>query len=145
MTEIINDIGNISHDLAPTIAHVSGLMPLVEKLIANTRKESGIDVKLQVFDFKEVLKTGPIIQLYRILQEALNNIVKHAEATEVDIQLFGHKGELNITIEDNGKGFDISQLSEGLGQSQMKIRTEGIEINSHVRTGTLILLEILLH
>jgi len=146
MDEIIDDIRNISHDLAPTVAHLSGLLPLVEKLILKTRSESKIDVKLQTHDFKEVLSANQIIQVYRCLQEALNNIVKHSQATRVDLQLFGHENEVHVTVEDNGKGFDKSETTEGFGLSQMKIRAESlggrIEINSHSGTGTLILLQI---
>ncbi|MBY0435952.1 MAG: hypothetical protein K2U26_17815 [Cyclobacteriaceae bacterium] len=84
--------------------------------------------------------------MYRILQEALHNIVKHAEATQVDIQSFGHENEINITVEDNGKGFDPEKQIRGLGLNQMKIRAESlggrIEINSHPHRGTLILLQV---
>jgi signal transduction histidine kinase len=136
----------ISHDLSPVIAHVSGLQPLVEKLIDRARKESRIDIRLQLFDFKEVFNRNQVVQLYRILQEALNNIVKHSGATKADIQLFGHVNEVHLTIEDNGNGFDVAQISEGLGINQMRIRTESlsgrIEINSHQGKGTLILIQV---
>lgn len=149
MDEIIHEVRNISHDLAPTIANVSGLLPLIERLISDTRKETSINITLQVFDFKELLKPAQIIQLYRILQEALHNIVKHSQATEVDIQLFGHDNEINITIEDNGKGFDSEKQTDGLGLNQMKIRAESlggrVEINSHLGEGTLILLQVPTH
>lgn len=146
MEEVINSVRVISHDLSPTIARVGGLQPLVEKLIHNARKESGIDIKLQLFDFKEVFSRNQIIQLYRILQEALNNVVKHSDATRADIQLFGHSNEVHLSIEDNGKGFDAGKASNGLGIYQMRIRTESlsghIEINSYPGKGTLILIQI---
>ena len=83
--------------------------------------------------------------MYRIVQEGLNNIAKHAGATKIDVQVFGHEKEFDIIMEDNGKGFDIHQPS-GLGLNQMKIRTESIggriEINSHPGRGTTILLQV---
>ena len=87
-----------------------------------------------------------IQQAYRIVQEALNNIIKHAEATRVDIQLFEHPTEIDIIIEDNGKGFDLTNTKDRFGLDQMHIRTESlggrIEINSHPGKGTHILVQI---
>lgn len=146
LESLINDVRKLSHDLAPPVAHLSGLIPLVEKLIIETRLAAGVDIKFQLHNFKEVLVSNQIQQMYRILQEALNNIVKHARATRIDVQLFGHEDEVNMTIEDNGVGFNPSEMSDGLGLSQMKIRTESlggrIEINSHSGKGTLILIKV---
>ncbi len=55
---------------------------------------------------KRFFQASQILQIYRILQEALNNIIKHAEATQVVVQVFGHEREVNITVEDDGKGFE---------------------------------------
>ena len=52
--------------------------------------------------------------------------MKHAQATRVDVQQFGHDKEINLTIEDNGKGFSPSEKKDGLGLNQMKIRTESL-------------------
>lgn len=142
---LIRDVRQLSHDLAPPLAHVSGLIPLLEKLIADYRQTSKVDIKLQVFNYSEVLTGEQIQQAYRIVQEALNNIVHHAEATKVEIQIFGHPHEIDVMIEDNGKGFTIGK-NEGLGLTQMRIRTESlggrIEINSHSGGGTSILVQV---
>ncbi len=143
---LIKDVRQLSHDLAPPMAHLSGLVPIIEKLITETRLSTGLDIKFQQHNYNEMLTGNQIQQLYRVLQEALNNIVKHAGATRVDVQLFGYKEEINLTIEDNGKGFNPSEKIDGLGLNQMKIRTESlggrIEINSHPGKGTLILFNI---
>ncbi len=146
LEELIKDVRQLSHDLAPPMAHLSGLIPLIEKLITETRLATGLDIKFQQHNYQEVLTSNQIQQVYRILQEALNNIVKYAEATRVDVQLFGHEDEINLTIEDNGKGFDPSDMRYGLGLTQMKIRTESlggrIEINSHPGNGTMVLVSV---
>jgi signal transduction histidine kinase len=145
LEQIIKDVRQLSHDLAPPLAHVSGLIPLLEKLISDIRQSTGLNIKFQEYDFKRELSTEQIQQVYRIVQEALNNIAKHAGASKIDVQVFGHKNEVDIIIEDNGKGFDISQPT-GLGINQMKIRTDSIggrlEINSHPGKGTTILLQV---
>ena len=62
--------------------------------------------------------------MYRIVQELLNNIVKHAAATEVLVQIMRHDINLNITVEDNGKGFDVSSSQNkgnGLGNVRSRV------------------------
>lgn len=146
LDQVINDVRQLSHDLAPPLAHASYLIPLLEKLIAETRHATGYNIKFQEHNYTEVLKTEQIQQVYRIVQEALNNMVRHAGATHVDVQVFGHEKEVNITIEDNGKGFNPSEKKDGFGFNQMKIRAESIgakiEINSHLGKGTLILVQL---
>ncbi len=149
LEQLIKDVRQLSHDLAPPLAHVSGLIPLVEKLIIETRLATSLEVKFQQHNYQEVLTINQIQQVYRIIQEALNNILKHAKATRVDVQIFGHEREVNISIEDNGVGFNPSEVPDGMGLNQMKIRTESlggrIEINSHYGKGTLILISVPIH
>ncbi len=144
--QLIKDVRQLSHDLSPPLAHIAGLQPLLENLIADIRHSSGLDIKFQVHEFKEGLSPAQIQQIYRIVQEAFNNIVKHAEASRIDIQLFGHPTELDIIIEDNGKGFDVKSTTQGFGLNQMRIRTESlggrIEINSHPGKGSHLLVQI---
>ena len=143
---LIDDIRRLSHDLALPVAHVSGLRPLVEQLIGDVRKNSTIDFRLNCYDFVERFSATEIQQLYRILQEAIHNIVSHAQATMADIQLFGYENEIVIVIEDDGKGFEIAEKINGIGLNQMRIRTESlggrIEINSKPGMGTHILIEM---
>ena len=144
--QLIKDVRQLSHDLSPPLAHIAGLQPLLENLIADTRHSSKIDIRLQAHDFNEGLTSTQIQQIYRVVQEAFNNIVKHAEASRIDIQIFGHTSEVDIIIEDNGKGFDSKSKPDGFGLNQMRIRTESIggriEINSHPGGGCHILIQI---
>lgn len=131
---LIEDVRNLSHELAPPMANNSELLPLLEKLITDNRRSAGIDIKLQVHQFKEVLNQVQILQSYRIVQEAINNALKHSRPDRIDVQLFGRPDEFSITVEDNGSGFDSSTSTNGIGISQMKIRAESIngklDINS---------------
>ena len=144
--QLIKDVRQLSHDLSPPLAHVTGLVPLLEKLIVDARRGSGLDIRFQVYNLNDGLTIDQTRQTYRIVQEALNNIIKHAGASRVDIQLFEHPTEIDIIIEDDGKGFDLSNTTHGFGLNQMRIRTESlggrIEINSHPGTGTHILVQI---
>lgn len=145
INSLIDDVRHLSHDLAPTIAKVSGLLPLIEKSISEITKTSGTDIKLQVFDFKEALPTESVVQVYRIVQEALHNILLHSTATHADIQFFGYDNEIVVTIEDDGVGFDPATQS-GFGINSMRARATllkgRIEINSTPGKGCMIVVEI---
>lgn len=86
------------------------------------------------------------ITLYRIVQEAINNIIKHAKATNVDIQLKNYDDIILLTIEDNGVGFEMETVKLGLGLKNIQNRLEPInglfEINSRPEQGTTIIVEI---
>ena len=74
--------------------------------------------------------------IYRIVQEALNNIIKHAEAKEVSLQLLKVEGKLIITIEDDGKGFDIqSRIHNGIGMQNIAARTEWLDGKFKIDSG----------
>lgn len=87
--------------------------------------------------------------LFRIVQEALNNIIKHAEATEIMIELFFTEDALELQIKDNGKGFIKEKLQSGNGFINMQNRARSLngicEINSQPGTGTSITIKIPLY
>jgi signal transduction histidine kinase len=82
-----------------------------------------------VLDFKftlpeERIESGLRLTIYRILQEQLNNVVKHARATRVTISISEARGGLKICIRDNGVGFDQKNARGGLGLNNMKNRID---------------------
>lgn len=141
-----DDVRNLSHQLSPPAARYKGLVQMVSELISDQQKSTATELNLQCFDVPENLSEDIVQQTYRIIQEALNNMIKHAHASHADFQLFGYDHELIITIEDNGNGFDIENARKGLGLSQMKIRTEAIggtlEMSSSVGHGTQLMIHI---
>ena len=88
------------------------------------------------------------VTIYRIVQEALNNIIKHADAKEVIIQLIKEADKINITVEDDGKGFNVSEAMEknGMGMrsldSRVKYLNGELNIHSEIGKGTTIEIEI---
>lgn len=141
-----DDVRNLSHQLSPPAARYKGLTQMVSELISDLQKSTSTELSLQCFDVPEKLSEDVVQQTYRIIQEALNNMIKHAHALQADIQLFGYEHELVITIEDNGKGFDFVNTKKGLGLSQMKIRTESLggtlEMSSSDGRGTQLMIHI---
>jgi len=89
--------------------------------------------------------------LYRIIQELVNNIIKHAEATEAIIQFNRNGNQLTIVVEDNGKGFDPTEAEEktGMGISGVRNRVDYLNgkltIDSRKDVGTTIMIDILLN
>jgi signal transduction histidine kinase len=106
-------------------------------------------VLVGAFDMPERLSELQEISLYRAIQEWVNNILKHASATTIEIQLVGHGDELNVTIEDNGEGFDIRLLEIGNGNgwrnilSRTKLLHGEVEVDSNIgRSGTILIIRI---
>ena len=87
------------------------------------------------------------LNIYRIIQEALSNVIKHADASHVDIQLLQHENNLNIVIEDNGKGFNKDIVDTGLGLSNIKERVNNLKgslsIDSSLGYGCSIIIDVL--
>ncbi len=121
LDKIISDTRNLAHRLSPPGLKYVGLIPAIRELV-----ESAMSEKLQVrFFHNETAETcfkEKDIIIYRILQEALQNILKHSEATRVRVKVIVKKTVFTIEIRDNGKGFDASLQSsaKGLGLVLMK-------------------------
>jgi two-component system NarL family sensor kinase len=93
-----------------------------------------------------ILPTHIRHEVWRVIVEALNNMVKHAQATRVDVQISCLDGHLAISIHDDGIGFDSSKLFPGMGLTNMRTRTERLgghlDISSKPGQGTRIALKL---
>jgi signal transduction histidine kinase len=142
---LCTDIRNLSHQLAPQSIRFNSLTQMIEQQIYLLH-QAGITVNFQQYDFPEELNVNTKAELLRIMQEALNNILKHANAKNADIQLFKHDNQLVITIEDDGHGFDENNQQVGIGLANMRARAESLdgtmEVSSKPGQGTSILLTI---
>lgn len=107
----------LSHELRPPILDQLGLLPALQFLGDGYRKRTELEVTISGSvhgRFKPELETA----FYRAVQESLNNVVRHAQATKVDIRLWVRKGVMHCTIKDDGVGFDPSESDgklHGLG------------------------------
>jgi PAS domain S-box-containing protein len=81
----------------------------------------------------EVLTSDQQLQLYRIIQESINNIIRHAQASLADITLTGKDGLVYLTISDNGKGFSMNRLKPGVGMASITNRVKILKGHFHVR------------
>ena len=122
---IQEEIRNISHALSDaSIQKVNNFLTSVIELLKATSESSGIAYTLDYdkdFDWDNL--TGEIkINLYRILQECLQNCVKHAHASEVNVEFSIANDEIQTTIKDNGRGFDVEKQKSGIGHKNIDSR-----------------------
>jgi signal transduction histidine kinase len=119
---------NLSHELRPPILDDFGLVPALEFLCTSVSKRWGIPVQLQAAVDGNLAATVETT-LYRITQEALTNVAKHAHATQAHVSLMRAADAVICSIRDNGVGFDVAVASDGqhgLGLSEIRERVMGL-------------------
>ncbi len=150
---VINGMREIIYNLRPMSLDNLGLVVTIDSYCLQLNKNYAIDVNFQKPKEEPELPSIYKVTLYRILQEACGNVVKHAKASKVDIILSCEKNRLQLVIRDNGIGFDTEKVTEpteqtlnGFGHSMMKERVTllggTIEIKSVVDEGTTVFVEI---
>lgn len=145
----IDEIRSISQNLMPKAIEDFGLAISLTALINTMKTSSDLEIKfIQNIDKERFDKTLEL-NLYRISQEAINNIIKHSKATHATLQIIKHPDEIILSIEDNGVGIDkkmANSLYGGIGLKNMLSRTGSlggtIQIESRPKEGTNILVQI---
>jgi signal transduction histidine kinase len=128
INEVIEDMRRLSQDLSPAVLEDLGLTVALRWVIGNFTKNSAIKITHDIMNIDQLLPVDSQIILYRILQETLTNIGKHSDATHVSVVVREQDGDINFSVEDDGKGFDMEpSLTErttpmGLGLKTMDER-----------------------
>ncbi|PRY81108.1 cache domain-containing protein [Marivita geojedonensis] len=122
----ITEVRRISRDLRPGVLDDLGLGPAIKSLSEDFRSRTGIRTDFDTVVFRNRLDQDAKIALYRIAQEALTNVERHAQATEVKIDLRGHRDGATLRIEDNGRGFETGgkEGRTGIGLRNMQERID---------------------
>lgn len=121
-----DEVREISHNLMPSALSRMGLnsalMDMRDKL--NSAKETKLTLEIEQMDQR--LPEAVAFNVYRIVQEVVNNMLKHAEATEIKLSWENERSPMRLTIADNGKGMDLSLIenSEGLGWQNLYSRVD---------------------
>lgn len=123
--ESCREVRNISHQMAAQVLLNEGLVAAIQDFVSKI-DASKLEINVEAAGFKERLDLNVETVLYRVIQEAVNNVIKHAQATHLDIQLTQDADGLSVMIEDNGKGFALNpgQKPKGLGLQNMRSRIE---------------------
>ena len=117
------DVHSLSRQLHPSILDDLGLPDAIASECARFRRQDSMAIDFKVENITKEIPPDVAVCLYRIVQEGLRNISKHAQATEVTISLVGRNDSIILTIMDNGRGFDPGQKRQvGLGLDSMQER-----------------------
>ena len=126
------EVRKIAHNMMPGTIAKFGLVAAIRDMCITLEKAQQMEVNFQTINFKQNLPEALSITIYRIVQELLNNVAKHAEASEVIVQLSCHHQKVHLIIEDNGIGFDVEAAYEkdGIGVSSVCSRVR--YLNGHM-------------
>jgi len=127
LQECINEIRSISKRLsAPTLGHIS-LHDSVQELIESLIITRQIEILFRPYNIEQLCISRELhLTIYRIVQEGLNNIIKYAEASTAIVSIRNWENTLNVTIYDDGKGFDTNKKRSGIGITNMRTRAENM-------------------
>jgi signal transduction histidine kinase len=143
LDQIEKQLRSFSHNLRPTVLDDYGLMPALQTFLERFSKRVGLPVAIEGA-VETRLPSAVEAALYRVAQEALNNVARHSRATQVNIRIWQTSAALHISIRDNGVGFDPSSANgshnKSLGLRGMKERLTVLggtfEIHSRPERGT---------
>lgn len=150
----LKDVRRVIYDLRPMSIDDLGLKPTLQKYIESYSQQNAIRIELKIMGEDSRIKDKNIIlTIFRVVQECLNNIRKHAHATSASLQMECVEKTLTLRVKDDGKGFDLASLNEynrdengGFGIFGMKERVELMEgtfsIESTIGVGTTVRVQL---
>ena len=144
----VKEVRAVSHNMMPNTLIKLGLGSAVREFITKLGNAPTLKVDLEIVGLDTRLDNQIETVLYRVIQEIVNNIIKHAKASHISMQLIRHESELNIMIEDNGIGFDTNKLDtfDGIGLKGIQTRIEFLNGNVHfdsfIGRGTTVIIDL---
>jgi signal transduction histidine kinase len=131
--ESIADARRISHDLTPPLIEFSTIEELISNIIEPWKHKLTIDYYTDVRTLT-VVSPQVKIQVLRVVQELITNIIKHAHATTITIHLRHTEKMLILRVNDNGRGFDVARLKAGLGLQSLEMRAQYLNAAHRVKS-----------
>ena len=142
----VEEVRNISRNLQPSALARLGLIAALKDLINRYDDDAYPEIFLQYYNMPEDLDNLKSLAIYRVIQELLNNSLKHANANEILIELSKDGEELLVQYEDDGVGFDVEKGYRGLGLENIKSRINylkaSISFDSEKNKGTSVLIHV---
>lgn len=132
LDQSIAELRRVSHNMMPESLIKYGLIEALENYCESLTLSGKIKVQLQAYGMEQRMEQSSEIVIYRMTQELLNNVTKHAEAKNVLIQLVRKEDRFNLTVEDDGKGFDIKEIEKERGAGLVNIRARAEYLNGNV-------------
>jgi signal transduction histidine kinase len=122
VVETLHDVRRLAVELRPKVLDDYGLVAALERLTQTVAEQTGLAFDLEAQLGDERLPSEIETALYRMVQEALTNVVKHGQAGRVSIVLARSQGSVTAVVEDDGRGFETDRIYEGLGLDGMRER-----------------------
>lgn len=146
ITEVMQDVRQLLLNLSPTVLEEFGYTVAVEGLVNKINETKQLHFDLVIFGMNQRLRKDYELALYRITQELINNVLKHADAKNVALQIGQRDKKIILMMEDDGNGFDVSAHKDGFGLKNLDARTKLMQgtltIDSKAGNGTSVLIEI---
>lgn len=140
ISQVVTELSNLSRSMSNEVVLQYGLVKATEAELEQIRKTSVYEIVFEVSDKTVFLEAHEELVLFRVIQESLHNIIKHAQASAIKIKLEYGENFLFLSIADNGKGFNIEDTGLGTGIKNMKKRIQLLSgvytIDSIINKGT---------
>jgi PAS domain S-box-containing protein len=148
--EVLENLHRLAMDLRPAALDHLGLAPAIEQLVKDCNEQTGLNARLKILGFsgRRRLSTHVETAVYRIIQEALNNTIRHAVARNADVIVELLEEKVMVLIEDDGIGFDADEIQKSghLGLLGIQERAEmlggSFQIESRIGGGTTVVVEV---
>ena len=126
LDETVGELRQISHDMAASTLSRFGLEKALKDLRDTIHISGRLSVELNAFGLEQRLERSVEIAVYRIIQELVSNVLKHAKASELSIAVTRTPGRLSVMVTDNGIGFDTGTPKEGMGLENVRSRSAAL-------------------
>ena len=134
--EVLSQVRNLSASVHPGMLEDLGLLPTLNWYLNDFGKKTGINVTFAHSALERNLTGDLNITIYRIIQESLTNVARHAEVKEAEVSLILENQVLFIRVEDKGKGFPVKSQEQGVGLRGMRERVNAFKGNLKIRSAT---------
>lgn len=135
LDEACREVREVAHVIMPRSLEAEGLAAAIQEMLEKSLRNTPISFQFEVVGQIERLHKKLEINLYRIVQELIQNILKHSSATEVHLQLIRRPDKLLLIVEDNGSGLQKSAKTDGIGLVNIHTRTNAINGYFHIENG----------
>ena len=144
----ISELRRVARDMMPEALLQFGLVPALRDVCDTLRHSQQLEVNYQTFGLEERLPQRTEVVVYRLVQELLNNVLKHAQARHVIVQLSRNGRQVQVTVEDDGVGFDPAAARSGVGLRSIQARVDylrgALDLHTAPNQGTTITIDFTL-
>ena len=148
LDEASKEVRRIAHNMMPEVLVNYGLEAALKDFVESVNQSKNLKADVQINNIGRLNDRTKELMIYRIVQELINNVIKHAQAKSIIVQLMRTDDILSITVEDDGVGFDVdvAMKKNGIGMTNLKTRVEYIggelNIDSSEKNGTSVFIEV---